>query len=362
MNTSFKILSLFVVLSSVSFLITPILAQDLPLKNVVSMAFNGNVKSANLATYKAVQKNGKITLGELQEYQRITFDEDGTAISEEQRNAYGNIIKVEYKNHGRPILQEQYNQDGTLLYKKTLTYDKDGSLIAVKDYNKDEEPLSKTIYTYDKNGNKITEEFYQSDGELHDRTYFKYNTSNQLIEEQYFSDAGEDFRKTSFTYNNTGHKIEENRYDYDGTHTYRMRYKYDSDGNKTEERNDHNTGYQGRYQVIKNKYGPNNLISEKRKETLKGQLYEKTVYTYDRKGNLIQETWTDEAGDVTLKITRQYDNNGHLTQETRENALSKETEVTDYVLDNYGNPQHIQITINDAPTKVSKAEFTYYQK
>ena len=59
--------------------------------------------------------------------------------------------------------------------------------------------------------------------------------------------------------------------------------------------------------IYENKYEDDRLIEKNTiRTTTAGTIITKTVYNYDKKGNLIKEISYDTAGDVTITITYEY--------------------------------------------------------
>ena len=154
----------------------------------------GKVKSVRHIKYKAIDKFGELTKGDIiVEY------------------GFGNKL-TKYDKNGNKIERNRYLPYRSLYMKETYKYDKNGNKIEANGYKSDGSLDWKYTYKYDKNGNKIEKNWYNSDGSLTTWKYtYKYDKNGNTIEYNRYSSYRSLYRK----YNNKS--------------TYK--YKYDKHGN-----------------------------------------------------------------------------------------------------------------------------------
>lgn len=187
---------------------------------------------------------------------------------------------------------------------------------------------------YDSTGNKLKETFYHTNGNKAQYIIYEYNILDKLIRDtMYTSDGSEVMAANTHTYNEQGDEIlniskrideltvEKYEYVYDDSDaivnvtmhkddefSYELRYTYDQKGNVLEqgyydENGEYNSGYE---------------------------------YTYDEKGNMIKEKHNSESSN--FEVIRTYDDIGNLIEKkTYENGRKEASLWYKYEYDSNGN-------------------------
>lgn len=189
--------------------------------------------------------------------------------------------------HSDLITEYEYNQEGYLI--RQISYNSEGEL-----------QDDSVEYSYDNNGKMVRKNNYVKDC-LIGYVLCEYNQAKQLIKEELYrlNDSSDSFEMTG--------KIE---------------YTYDSNGNLIKNEND------GISISIKNSYDEKNRIIKKEfsnglqekyyyvseeselvgKKVVTAPAYSTTYnYSYDSKGNLIEETSESDNGNLPQRITYEYE-------------------------------------------------------
>jgi hypothetical protein len=140
--------------------------------------------------------------------------------------------------------------------------------------------------------------------------------------------------KHTFIFNRFGFIVEESEYDSNGNLFQRVVCKYDNNNYLMEEiiYDSFNTIST----INKFKYQNNLLIEHcllKPDETL--ERIDK--YSYDKKGNKIEENWFDSQNNLILKFISKYDNIGNCTATQEFNSKNQLSTIYEYRLDDNGN-------------------------
>ncbi|MFA5557000.1 MAG: hypothetical protein WCY06_00040 [Flavobacteriaceae bacterium] len=244
----------------------------------------GKVKSTKETPYKAVEKFGEVTKGNVY-INKFYFSDDNLDI-------ISSIKHIVYNEIGNETENRDYDSNGNTLKRRTFNYDEKGKRISQSVYN----PKGleyKESYKYDEKGNQIEWSWYNSDGKLKSKYPCKYDEKGNLIEQSRYNSYGELKWKHTYKYDEKGNEIEESRYDSDGELDLKYTSKYDEKGNKIEE----------------SKYNPD------------GELVSKTTSKYDKKGNKIEWSIYNSDGELVSKHTYEYDEKGNLTAEYNESLL-----------------------------------------
>ncbi len=136
---------------------------------------------------------------------------------------------------------------------------------------------------YDKDGNLILLKTYDDDGELESTSTYTYK-NNKIV--NYTNDDGEDIETQIFTYNNTGLLSEKKEYD-NKTLEEKTTYSYNTKGLLIEE-----------------------IRVRPKSEGFGGSPYKKTIYKYNANGKCTHETSYNKSGYETNALMYEYNNNG----------------------------------------------------
>lgn len=182
------------------------------------------------------------------------------------------------------------------------------------------------FYIYNKKGNKIEERKFDAvnrTGNLTTIITSEYDGNDNKIEQNY-SNAEGTFREViTYSYNDKGHVNEEHVKSSDGRINYTISYKYDDKGNLLKEYFVNPNGKLELKNTFTYKYDDNNNLVEKKhlnnfyKYDAKGNMIERyddenksnTSYSYDDKGRMLIESTSYD------KTIFKYNKKGNLTEE-----------------------------------------------
>lgn len=175
--------------------------------------------------------------------------------------------KRDFHENGKPLETRELNEDGSLKFRNTYSYDADGNMTEWCYYNEDGKITDRSLTTYDEKGERLTERYLDEDGK--ERSLYEYenqyDADGHLIKATvYYSSAwsSEPHRLNSWTdysYDADGRLTQTTEYDADGERDQVI--KYDAEGNITEQ-----TSYDN------------------------GRETWRTVSEYDSHGNIVKET------------------------------------------------------------------------
>jgi len=239
------------------------------------------------------------------------FDATGHTLIEITYLANGAVEqRCEYKYNDKGLVIEEIliNADGDVDEKKAYEYNEKDVLIKGFLIYQDES-FDTTEYHYDESGKLIEKVTIDPDGEPESRKEINYE--NDLVtREAYFDAEGNLLEENKYTYDEKGNETEVSRYHAGDGKTIRNEYVYNEEGKRTESYT-YNTANEI---VAKNLY----------KEDEKGQLVEiieqdqfhknTTVLAYDDKGNMIEQTETNQAGELSSRILRKFNSNNNLEE------------------------------------------------
>lgn len=254
----------------------------------------GKVKSVREISYQAVEKEGTLEKGAICAF------------------GCGNIL-FSYDKKGASTEKNYYNADGSLDRKIIYEYDKKGNKIAENVYNSEEKLLSKKQYQYDDKGNKTKELHYNEKGDLEIKEEYQYDKKNNLIEYKEFL-GDELISKNMYSYDEKGNKIEkhsmEKDFFSDKKDIKKYIFKYDKKRRLIEENIYTNRGELAMTRTFQ--YEKNSKrVEEIRYNYNIGNIYDRTIYQYDKNDNLTEKSNYDDKGELTKKITIQYDEKGN---------------------------------------------------
>lgn len=170
----------------------------------------------------------------------------------------------------------------------STTYDRQGNRIQEDQLYEDIELNFKSIFTYDPPGQIKEGVEYDYQGKLTFKWSYSHDPGKKIIEESRYETNGVLFSKSSYHYDTDGNLIEETRLHSHSANDLKWVYLYDEAGRKVEES----------FYVVR----AQGLLT-----AAESTLDSKIVFSYDAKGNLLEETRYDAAGAVKSKKSYRYE-------------------------------------------------------
>jgi hypothetical protein len=170
----------------------------------------------------------------------------------------------------------------------STTYDRQGNRIEENQLYEDVELNFKSVFTYDPPGMLKEGIEYDYQGKPAFKWSYSHDPGKKTIEESRYEPNGVLFSKSSYHYDAQGNLAEETRLHSHSANDLKWVYLYDEAGRKVEE-----SFYVVRAQGLLN--------------TAESTLDSRIVYSYDVKGNLLEETRYDAAGTVKSKKSYRYE-------------------------------------------------------
>lgn len=220
----------------------------------------GKVKSVVQKVYTGSEKFGEV------EKDSVFCDIFSTDCNKSYYNEFGNKTIVEYDSH-------------ILLGKGVFTYDNQQFLIESKNFDREGKLFQKDVYKNNENGKPFEMNSYINDTLFH-KVITKYDSKHNVIERCTYRENGNLEKEEKYKYNENGDLIEKIITNSDIGFEYidgklskaplseRYTYTYDDKGNQIEE------------QLISNKSNA------------------RGVYEYDSEGNKIKSTYFDDSGNM----------------------------------------------------------------
>jgi hypothetical protein len=209
--------------------------------------------------------------------------------------------------------QKGEKYEPVLIYKQEFIYGANGKITEDMKFDADNQTPARRFYKYDEQGRLISEEsFYEGVGLFH-KVIYKYNEQGKIIEE--ISSPAEDkfAKKTRYEYDEKGRLSYEKFYSA-GSVPSSAEKLYDDAGNLIQE-----IFYEGAVVCGKRSYRYNNegkVIEESSYDDVKGPLIEKRSYFYGD-NRLLKEVHAFNAnGEVYLKTLYRYDEKGEVADIT----------------------------------------------
>ena len=291
--------------------------QDLPQQTERELfGYKDKVKTVRIASYSASGLANDVKQEELNQLQTMAFNEAGFIVLDSQEeksyndipspginqffyNKYGKIDSSLFLLSDGTVYDRElytYNEKGQKIEKiliqpdffekEVSKYDDKGNLTAEIYYDKVGNILEKFTYKYDGKGNQIERAYYNSYGDLEEKYTYQYDEKGRII--KYVEYQG-DYPTMSKVLKYNGNTLKEEVHSNEGQLEKLIKYNdvgnlseiifYDWDG---EIKDRHETHYnkQGQKSLEKSYLGAKQLESEK-------------GYTYDNKGNIVEEYWVD---------------------------------------------------------------------
>ena len=277
----------------------------------------GKVKTIRRTPYKAVEKYGEVTKGEID---RGWFTDYSYRIFNEK----GNLIE-----------NQDFYSSGELMDKTIYKYDNFNKIEEEIVSGSDGDIKKKITFRYDEKANLIRKTEYKPDGSLIVKENYKYNERDKVIEVQDINSEGVPADRWIYKYNNKGKRIEANRYKPDGNLYEKIIYDYDNEGNIVEV----------------NRFGENG--------NLEGRIY----YVYDNKNDLIEAESYDSNGELEAKLFYKFISKFNPKKFNKYvNMLAMESDVTIYEVLIFGRIgiEELQLFIADESLDINgKYEYEF---
>lgn len=221
------------------------------------------------------------------------------------------------KDPYRPLVDQDYDEDGNKSERREYTYDKDGNQLSYTKYNEDGEVDWKYVYTYDEDGNMLTEQSYTDDEMDYEITY-TYDEHGNLLTER--NENGEEDWENTYENTYENGKLTEVKAYCDGTLSGVT--QYDSDGNEILSIRYFDEEEESRAEYT---YENGKLVTSV--DYWYGEESSRCEYTYDEDGKLIQE-YACYNGSYEHKLTLTYNDNGNLVSMSRYSDGELVSEIT----------------------------------
>lgn len=247
-------------------------------------------------------------------------------------------------------------QKGAVLMKNTYRFDLKGNLLEEESY--DTQFRYKRIYTYDSLGKRLTlQEYNQKD--LESTLIYNYilNGKNVIEENSAYQD-GSYFLKIKRNFDLKGNMTEQLFYASRGIVTTKYTYSYDDKGNQIEE---HMSSSYVEAKWISKYDEKGNRIELSRYTS--GKLENKQTFAYDEQRNKIEENSFNSDESLRLKITYKYDEQGNQTEinEINPAGILKWKTILVYLLDKKSNWVKSVYFVNNNPTYIYERSLEYFQ-
>jgi hypothetical protein len=237
-------------------------------------------------------------------------------LKSETKTCEGNCIAsakevINYNDKGEKTEELKMQADGTISSKTVYVYNADGKPIEVKNYSSDmNTPSSRRVLQYGESGMLLRETNYTGTGtDSAVETIYNYDSSGKLLSENYTQSFT---HKREYLYGSNGKVQGEKSYNTDGSKDD-VKYTYDDRGNVLEEVT---TLFPEKEETKRTlKYDNHNQVIEVISVEPDGSIRKFTTkYTYNEEGQWItQENYYHEAptseGTLTTKITRVFEYN-----------------------------------------------------
>ena len=207
------------------------------------------------------------------------FTEEG--LTRIERYSYMSIFpqNISIYEDSNLIQETSYNDDGTVIFTDTMTYDDSGHLI-LKEYNRDGDGSLELVesWSYDDNANLIQKtidsDYFNGIGNIDEINSWIYDSNNNLTQTIKQSGDGTVYWSETSAYAGNNLTLKNTDDDGDGLPDKIERYAYDDNGNVIRYEEDRNGDAT-----------PDNIITRK----------------YDENGNQIQQNWDQDADGVSDK-------------------------------------------------------------
>ena len=177
---------------------------------------------------------------------------------------------------------------------------------------------------------------YETDGSIYELTKLTWNDSDIVTQREVYSPTNQLIRRGSATINEQGHISAYTGYNSDDEIISIQSNEYDEKGNVVKMTNE--SLLYGNVFIHNYIYNTDNLIMEEVKFNKAQNKKDKRTYTYDEKGNEIEQFHTRSNGEIT-KFVSEYNDSDDLVSNKWFNVDGEQINVTsfEYLYDTKGN-------------------------
>ena len=227
------------------------------------------------------------------------------------------------KKNGKDTLGPQFESPG-MNYK--IEYNTKGFVTSATYFVFRDSLESRNLFKYDGGGAKITEEWFTNENKLDFRVENKYSNLGKLIETKKYHEEGPYFERSLYENNGVGNITKWTLCDGTNAVITISNYTYDDKGDRIEEASNNAKGKLMRktLSVYDNRHNPTEIATY----NPDGSPIGKQKFTYDYKGNVSSQSNFDNKGKLVEKFAWTYNNSGFEIAWTN-------TDRTGYVMYNY---------------------------
>lgn len=268
--------------------------------------------------------------------EQLTSDEPGRRSATWKRTPDSNGYVIEYTDNyrkeftafdknARIVEKFKRNSDYSEYLKWTYSYN-DSGRIKNGEFYRDRFAKPETwIIKYDGEGNIIETVHKKPDGSLHSRRAYSYGRTNKLIKQKttLYEEDGSVGSTWTYIYDHSGNIIEEVYYNPGKSFESRWTYVYDDWDHRAVENYFNTFGF--RVWSAGRIFDPEGNLIEESYFGKDDALKSKTVYTYDRHGNLTDNIRynSDSSFNNRSKTIYTYDNHGNWTASSRNFSVNE---------------------------------------
>ena len=170
-----------------------------------------------------------IRSSQISSIEKINFnlDSDGKPLDSEK------LSTLNFDASGFLVETFIYDSDGTVKYRFTYDYDKNGRRTRTSRFI-DSKLTNYYTYEYNEHGNKSKAYRYNTNDEIEEYYIYEYDDEGNLVEEEWFSYNGDKVYSIENDYDK-GRKTHSYTYDEDNYLVYEYVFRYDDKGNVIEE-------------------------------------------------------------------------------------------------------------------------------
>ncbi|MBW6515876.1 MAG: hypothetical protein K0B81_04565 [Candidatus Cloacimonetes bacterium] len=279
------------------------------IKNEKRLKKNAMIEIKNVSLILMVSLLGLLYLSSCGVSRKDTPDDREQLIRKElgitiQTKWSHNIVnqKQYYDEEGRLIDEKWLNPNGVVVTRRVLEYDDQTGKLDNTIWYKGEQVLrSKYHYSYDQDGNLVEELWLTPFDEIQTRTVYNYDNGDLIEEIKY--DRNDNLISTAiYLYRNgfLNEYIERDRRD---DIVNRHLYSYNSDGDLIEESWLNESGEV----TVSRVYSYVDGLMQSKTEYRYEEFYHRAVYEYDSNGLIVQEIWYNESGEPIFENQYTYD-------------------------------------------------------
>lgn len=242
-------------------------------------------------------------------FSKTVFNEDGKVINEKQYNARGVLMQeyiYKYNESGFLIEEILQEEDGIIAVHKTWEVDDKGKILRELHHYMDE-TFDTVTFFYDDKGKLIKKETVDPDGDLESIEQFTWVGDN--ITQMLMQDAdGDVLSEKNTRYDDKGNIIEVEEYDGSAGDSSKKEIEYYPSGNQKQVLTYNDAGQL--VEKVQMKEDSKKKIVQVVEETT---ARKSTInFTFDGKGNIIQQEEFNRNGELVGKVSRVYDEHNML--------------------------------------------------